>query len=90
MFRSTALAQSTSTIRFQSQSPLEDTMRKPTIPALLAGLSLSLSVSLSVSAAGADQWTLPVQVKQLDNGLTVIVSEDHSSRSRSTPPPKRC
>ena len=50
-------------------------MRKRTIPALLAGFSLSLSAF----AAGADQWTLPVQVKKLDNGLTVIISEDHSS-----------
>lgn len=50
-------------------------MRKRTIPALLAGLSLSLSAF----AAGADQWTLPVQVKKFDNGLTVIISEDHSS-----------
>ena len=27
----------------------------------------------------ADRWNLPVNVKKLDNGLTVIVSEDHSS-----------
>ena len=54
-------------------------MRKRTIPALLAGLSLSLAVALPVLAAGADQWTLPVQVKKLDNGLTVIVSQDRSS-----------
>jgi zinc protease len=50
-------------------------MRKRTIPALLAGLSLSLSAF----AAGADQWTLPVNTIKLDNGLTVIVSPDHSS-----------
>ncbi|GGE81537.1 M16 family metallopeptidase [Massilia psychrophila] len=54
-------------------------MRKRTIPVLLAGLSLSLAVALPVLAAGADQWTLPVQVKKLDNGLTVIVSQDRSS-----------
>ena len=54
-------------------------MRKRTIPALLAGFSLSLAVALPVLAAGADQWTLPVQVKKLDNGLTVIVSQDRSS-----------
>jgi zinc protease len=41
----------------------------------LAGLSLSLSAV----AASSDQWTLPVNVKKLDNGLTVVVSEDHSS-----------
>jgi predicted Zn-dependent peptidase len=50
-------------------------MRKRHIPALLAGFSLSLSAL----AAGADQWTLPVKVQKLDNGLTVIVTEDHSS-----------
>jgi len=50
-------------------------MRMRHLPALLAGLSLSLSAF----AADSDQWTLPVHVKKLDNGLTVIVSEDHSS-----------
>jgi predicted Zn-dependent peptidase len=50
-------------------------MRKRTIPAMLAGLSLSLSAF----AAGADQWTLPVQVQKLPNGLTVVISEDHTS-----------
>jgi predicted Zn-dependent peptidase len=50
-------------------------MRLRHLPALLAGLSLSLSAV----AADGDQWTLPVHVKKLDNGLTVVVSEDHSS-----------
>jgi len=50
-------------------------MRMRDLPFLLAGLSLSFSAL----AANSDQWTLPVQVKKLDNGLTVIVSEDHSS-----------
>jgi zinc protease len=50
-------------------------MRMRHIPFLLAGLSLSLSAY----AASSDQWTLPVNVKKLDNGLTVVVSEDHSS-----------
>lgn len=50
-------------------------MRFRHIPVLLAGLSLSLSAI----AATADRWKLPVNVKKLDNGLTVIVSEDHSS-----------
>ncbi|WP_229452112.1 M16 family metallopeptidase [Massilia niastensis] len=45
------------------------------LPVLLAGLTFSLSAF----AATADQWTLPVNVKKLDNGLTVIVSEDRSS-----------
>jgi predicted Zn-dependent peptidase len=50
-------------------------MRMRQLPALLAGFTLSISAL----AAGADQWTLPVNVKKLDNGLTVVVSEDHSS-----------
>jgi predicted Zn-dependent peptidase len=50
-------------------------MRLRLLPALLAGVSLSLSAA----AANSDQWTLPVNVKKLDNGLTVVVSEDHSS-----------
>ncbi|MBZ2208224.1 M16 family metallopeptidase [Massilia soli] len=50
-------------------------MRFRHIPVLLAGLSLSLSAL----AAAADSWKLPVNVQKLDNGLTVIVSEDHSS-----------
>ncbi|MDN4054436.1 pitrilysin family protein [Massilia sp. YIM B02763] len=50
-------------------------MRKRQLCLALAGLSLSLSAF----AANSDQWTLPVDVKKLDNGLTVVVSEDHSS-----------
>jgi predicted Zn-dependent peptidase len=50
-------------------------MRMRQLPALLAGFALTTSAF----AAGADQWTLPVNVKKLDNGLTVVVSEDHSS-----------
>ncbi|HWJ96389.1 MAG TPA: pitrilysin family protein [Telluria sp.] len=34
---------------------------------------------MSAVAANTDQWNLPVHTKKLDNGLTVIVSEDHSS-----------
>ncbi|MEZ5484618.1 MAG: pitrilysin family protein [Lysobacteraceae bacterium] len=45
------------------------------LTALLAGLCLSLSAH----AADADQWNVPVAIKKLDNGLTVVVSEDHSS-----------
>jgi predicted Zn-dependent peptidase len=75
MWRSTAPALSTLEPAFLVYRHLEVTMRKRTIPALLAGLSLSLSAF----AAGADQWTLPVKTTKLDNGLTVIVSEDHSS-----------
>ncbi|NNG22197.1 insulinase family protein [Massilia sp. ML15P13] len=50
-------------------------MRMRQLPVLLAGLTFSLSAV----AATADQWTLPVNVKKLENGLTVIVTEDHSS-----------
>lgn len=50
-------------------------MRMRHLPALLAGFTLSVSAF----AATADQWKLPVHMKKLDNGLTVIVSEDHSS-----------
>jgi zinc protease len=50
-------------------------MRMCHFPAVLAGVTLSVSAL----AAGPDQWTLPVHVKKLDNGLTVVVSEDHSS-----------
>ncbi|MGZ8288927.1 MAG: M16 family metallopeptidase [Telluria sp.] len=50
-------------------------MRFRHIPVLLAGLSLSLSAA----AATSDRWKLPVNIKKLDNGLTVIVSEDHTS-----------
>ena len=50
-------------------------MRMRQYPVLLAGLTFSLSAF----AASADQWTLPVAVKKLGNGLTVVVTEDHSS-----------
>jgi predicted Zn-dependent peptidase len=50
-------------------------MRKRHLPALLAGFT----ISLSAAAASADHWNLPVHTKKLDNGLTVIISEDHSS-----------
>ncbi|MCC2962232.1 insulinase family protein [Massilia sp. IC2-278] len=45
------------------------------LPALLAGLGLSMSAF----AASSDKWDLPVHVKKLDNGMVVVVSEDHSS-----------
>jgi zinc protease len=50
-------------------------MRMRHYPALLAGFTLSMSAF----AAPADGWTLPVTMKKLDNGLTVIVSEDRTS-----------
>ena len=51
-------------------------MRVPRLPLLMAGLALSLPV---LAADGGDRWTLPIQTKTLANGLTVVVSEDHSS-----------
>jgi len=50
-------------------------MRMRQLPVLLAGLGLSASAL----AATSDKWDLPVHTKKLDNGLTVIVTEDHSS-----------
>lgn len=50
-------------------------MRNHVFATLLAGTLLATSAS----AADADTWTVPVAIKKLDNGLTVVVSEDHSS-----------
>jgi predicted Zn-dependent peptidase len=50
-------------------------MRKCHFSVLLAGAALSFTAA----AADADQWKLPVQVQKLDNGLTVVVTEDHTS-----------
>ena len=50
-------------------------MRLRSVLVLLAGLS----VSLPALSAASDRWSLPVHVKKLDNGLTVVVSPDHSS-----------
>ncbi|MBS0465518.1 MAG: insulinase family protein [Proteobacteria bacterium] len=36
-------------------------------------------LSLAAVAGPTDAWKLPVEIKKLDNGLTVVVSEDHSS-----------
>ncbi len=53
------------------------------LPTPLAGLllctALALSAPLSASAAASDRWSIPVNVKKLDNGLTVIISPDPSS-----------
>lgn len=49
---------------------------------LKRSLSLLLVSGLfaaTASAADTDKWTVPVSTKTLDNGLTVVVSEDHSS-----------
>jgi hypothetical protein len=33
----------------------------------------------TVLGADAERWTLPIETRTLDNGLTVVVSEDHNS-----------
>jgi zinc protease len=43
---------------------------------LVAGAMVATS---TVFAADSDRWNIPVATKQLDNGLTVVVSEDHSA-----------
>ena len=50
-------------------------MRASRLSVLVAGLCLAFAAH----AADTDAWKLPVAVKKLDNGLTVVVSEDHSS-----------
>jgi predicted Zn-dependent peptidase len=52
-------------------------MRKWPIACLLAGV-MATTTSWAAEPS-ADQWTVPVAVRTLDNGLTVVVSEDHSS-----------
>ncbi|HEY0310137.1 MAG TPA: pitrilysin family protein, partial [Luteimonas sp.] len=47
------------------------------IACLLAGV-MATTTSWAAEPS-ADQWTVPVAVRTLDNGLTVVVSEDHSS-----------
>jgi len=51
-------------------------MRTHKLILVLAGLALSAA---SAIAADVDRWQLPVASKKLPNGLTVLVSEDHSS-----------
>ena len=48
------------------------------LPLVLGGLLLA-PVAPAVDAAAPPAWELPVAVKKLPNGLTVVVSEDHSS-----------
>ncbi|KGM53725.1 peptidase M16 [Lysobacter daejeonensis GH1-9] len=55
-------------------------MRKRPVSVLLAGLVMASAATFNANAApDADRWSVPVAVKKLDNGLTVVVSEDHSS-----------
>ncbi|KRB06704.1 pitrilysin family protein [Lysobacter sp. Root690] len=55
-------------------------MRTRHLSVLLAGLTTITTAAFApASAAESDRWQVPVAVKKLDNGLTVVVSEDHSS-----------
>ncbi|WP_031372912.1 M16 family metallopeptidase [Lysobacter antibioticus] len=55
-------------------------MRKPHLCVLLAGLTTITTAAFATAhAAESDRWQLPVAVKKLDNGLTVVVSQDHNS-----------
>jgi zinc protease len=36
-------------------------------------------IMATAAAATSDRWNVPIAVKKLDNGLVVVVSEDHSS-----------
>ncbi len=58
------------------------TTRRAVLGALgAAALALTSGPSLAAPAAApaADRWQIPVHVKKLDNGLTVIISPDPSS-----------
>src|SRR5690606_24560164 len=57
-----------------SNGEKETTMRARHL-LLLAGLLLASAAQ----AADTDAWKLPIATKTLDNGLTVVVSEDHSA-----------
>jgi predicted Zn-dependent peptidase len=52
--------------------------RLTTFQAAVCGLSLA-AATLPAAAAEPPRWQIPTAVKTLDNGLTVVVSEDHTS-----------
>ncbi|MBX9402207.1 insulinase family protein [Lysobacter sp. BMK333-48F3] len=55
-------------------------MRKRHLSVLLAGLAtIASAASATAHAAESDRWQVPVAVKKLDNGLTVVVSQDRTS-----------
>lgn len=54
-------------------------MRRLLLPVLLCGLAVPAIAADATADAAKDRWQLPVAVKKLDNGLTVVVSEDHRS-----------
>ena len=45
----------------------------------LAGMVVATPALAADGVPASDQWNVPVAVRTLDNGLTVVVSEDHSS-----------
>jgi predicted Zn-dependent peptidase len=45
----------------------------------LAAVLVGLSLDGGALAAQTDHWEVPVAIRKLDNGLTVVVSEDHSA-----------
>ncbi|HEY1092484.1 MAG TPA: pitrilysin family protein [Burkholderiaceae bacterium] len=49
------------------------------ISKLLLTAALALTVTAPALAADPNQWTVPIATKKLANGLTVVVSEDHSA-----------
>jgi len=51
------------------------TLRLPSLLTLMVGLTLAAPLL----AADSDNWEIPIAVKTLDNGLTVVVSEDRSA-----------
>ena len=51
-------------------------MHRRMLALLLAGAMVATSTAF---AADSDRWNIPVATKKLDNGLTVVVSEDHSA-----------
>ncbi len=51
-------------------------MHRRMLVLLLAGAMVATSPTF---AADSDRWNIPVATKKLDNGLTVVVSEDHSA-----------
>lgn len=50
------------------------------MPSPIHGLGLAgILIASGFHAAEPDRWTIPISIKTLANGLTVVVSEDHSS-----------
>ena len=43
------------------------------------GMVLILLAGISISALAQQEWKVPTAIKKLGNGLTVVVSEDHSA-----------